>query len=195
MKSISKSLLLYFVGALSLLCSLHLSAEPALSKSLIEQHAQTIEKLEAYIDPYPEFDDKLTNAMAKGKTPMVSLLKTLPTFPKIKSTIKASGFSNVEQFVSVGLRIMGATVSAQMSEMPNGMTADSFIAQMKNQMKAMEQQGIPKEMLEQMKARLTRQLDNIKKMQGMSKYATAADIKFVSENLTWVSQIMDTESK
>lgn len=175
--------------------SFHATAEQALTKPLIQEYAKTMVKLKPLTDVDPIFNEKMATAMSQGKSEMLSLLSTLPTYPKIKATLVNSSFDNVEGVLDIGLRVMGGLVSQQQAMIPGGMTIDTYVAQLKSQISEMEQQGLPPQVLTQMKSSLSQQLKSLEVMQGMTKYASAEDINFVSNNLEWVTAQMDFDDK
>lgn len=188
--------IIYSLAWLSMLVfSLNANAEQSLTKPLIQQYSNTMEKLMPLTDGYSDFDGKMLKAMGQGKSEMLSLISTLPTYPKIKATVVDSGFDNVDDFLDIGLRVMGGLVSQQEAMIPGGMTIDTYVEQLKSQMSLMDQQELPPQVLAQMKSTLSEQLSVFEMMQGMAKHASAEDIKFVESNLEWVTAQMDTDDK
>lgn len=191
---------LFKIGCFILTCSYSILfatnavAEQALSKKLIQQHANAIKQIEPLLDQHPKIEQQLSDAMLQGKPQMKLLLSQLPDYPKIKTMVTSSGFDSVDQFLDVGLRVMAAMFNQQMKNLPNGMTLDNYMTQLNAQVKAMEQQGLPAEMLTKMKTSLAEQMTNFQMMQKMSEHASAADTKFVGDNLQWVSKVMDAKN-
>lgn len=179
----------------TLLFSFSVYAEQALSKALIQQYTQATEQLDKLLEVHPDLEKQLDDLILLDKAERLTLIKSLPVYPKIKSIVTNTGFDDVEEFLDIGLRVMGATVKLEMDQMPNNMTIDSYIEQMKKQLSSMKKEGIAKEMVDQMEATINMQISSMEAIQQISKNASEADIKFVNDNIEWVTQVMESEEE
>jgi hypothetical protein len=165
-------------------------AEQALSKNLIEKYMKSIADIELLAKANPALEEKMDNLMMFDKNSAIDALKSLDIYPKIQSRIKSAGFSGLNEFYDISLRLMGGIFKTQMNKMPDGMTADSFISQMENQIAQMKKQGLPESMLTEMEEQFKQQLKSMKSMQKAAENVSAADVKFVSDNIEWITKAM-----
>jgi hypothetical protein len=88
---------------------------------------------------------------------------------------------------------MSATVNLEMEKMPNNMNITSYIKQMKSQASEMKKEGASKEVINKMEAAINMKIESMKTIEKISKNASKADIKFVNDNLDWVTQVMQSD--
>jgi len=180
--------ILFVLGLLVM--SISVSAEQALSKNLIEKYMKTVADVEVMVKKNPALESQIDDLMMLGKDGAMDAVKSLSIYPKIERSIKSAGFSGFEEFYDIGLRIMGGVFKAQMHQMPEGMTPDSFISQMESQIAQMKKQGMPESMTANMEKQFKEQLKGMKFMQQAAKKASTADVKFVGDNIEWITQVM-----
>ncbi len=179
----------------ALLLSINAFAEQALSKVLIEQYVQLTNKITPLMNANPELDREFDELKTIDKAKIIDKLKSTAIYPEFKAAVIASGFDNVEHYLDISFRIMGAIFNAQMQQLPEGMKLDGYLEQMKEQVEMMKKQGMPQEMISEMESSMTEQLKDMAFMQEAAASASAADIKFVSENLDWIMQILPAEQE
>ncbi|NMP32714.1 hypothetical protein HII17_14220 [Thalassotalea sp. M1531] len=182
---------LYALGLL--LLSTSALAEQALSKVLIEKYMQTVTGIEPIIDANPQLEQAMDNVIKLGKDKAIAKVKSFAVYPQIAQKIESAGFGDFEEFFDIGIRIMGGLFKSQLSQMPNGMTFDDYIAQMEGQVAMMKQQGLPENMVAPMEKQYKEQLDNMRFMQKAAESVSAQDAKFVNDNIEWITQIMGSE--
>jgi len=168
-------------------------AEQALSKKLIEKYMQTITDIELIAKANPALEEQMDDLMMLDKSSAIGAIKSSSAYPKIEQSIKSAGFSSLGEFYDVTFRIMGGMFKTQMNKMPEGMTVDNFISQMENQIAQLKNQGLPESMLTKMEEQFQEQLKSMKFMQRAAKDVSAADVKFVGDNIEWITKIMPSD--
>lgn len=168
-------------------------AEQALSKNLIEKYMQIIGDIELLAEANPALEKKMADLMIFDKNAAIDALQSLDVYPQIEKSIESAGFSGFSELYDIGLRIMGGIFKAQMNKMPEGMTTDNFITQMENQITQMKKQGMPQNMLSGMEEQFKEQLNSMKFMLKAAEDISAADIKFVGDNIEWITNIMPSD--
>ena len=126
---------------------------------------QTIADIELIAKANPALEEQMGDLMMLDKSAAMDALKSSSAYPKIERSIKSAGFSSLDDFYDIAFRIMGGMFKTQMNKMPEGMTADSFITQMENQIAQMKKQGLPENMLTKMEEQFKEQLKSMKFMQ------------------------------
>lgn len=167
-------------------------AEQALSKNLLEKYMQTISDVESLTKANPALEKKMDDLMLLDKAGAMAVIKSLDAYPIIKKSIQSAGFSGFDEFYDIGLRLMGGLFKTQMKQMPEGMTMDGFIMQMESRIVQMKKQGMPGSMLTTMEEQLKEQLKSMKFMQKAATNVSAADIKFVGNNIEWITKVMSS---
>jgi hypothetical protein len=168
-------------------------AAQALSKPIIQQYSQATSQLAKLLDSHPDIQKQLSDLMILNKKEKLALIQSLPIYPKVTSIVTGTGFNDVEEFLDTGLRIMSATVNLEMEKMPNNMNITSYIKQMKSQASEMKKEGASKEVINKMESAINMKIESMKTIEKISKNASKADIKFVNDNLDWVTQVMQSD--
>ena len=177
------------------LLSISAYAEQALSKALIEQYVKSTDMITPIMKANPELDKQLDEIMLLDKSEIINKLKSMDVYAKVKSAVTAAGFDDVEQYLETSFRIMGAIFNSQMQQLPDGMTFDSYLEQMQQQIAMMKSQGMPKEVIAQMEKGITEQLKNMEFMKKVADKASKADVDFVTQHLEWIMEILPAEDE
>ncbi len=175
------------------LLSINAYAEQALSKALIEQYVKSTDMITPIMKAHPELDKQFDEVMLLDKSEIINKLKSMDVYAKVKSAVTSVGFDDVEQYLDTSFRIMGAIFNSQMQQLPEGMTLDSYLDQMQQQITMMKSQGMPAEMISQMEKGITEQLKNMEFMKKAAANASKADVEFVTQHLEWIIKILPEE--
>ena len=189
-----KKLILVFIILLQ--PSLAFANQP-LSKSLITSFYAASDKLDGLEGKYPKEFRRLDEFSMSEKTAMISYLKSSNAYSDVKSVLSSEGFSNLDEFFDVTFRLMGGMYMVQMKKMPKG--SQNYLGGMEKMMqdniKMMQKNGMPEDMIAGMKAELQSMKQQNSEMQKAAKVASKADIKFVENNFEWIMSITPDEEE
>ncbi|WP_199611014.1 hypothetical protein [Flocculibacter collagenilyticus] len=180
-------------GLCILLFSISVHADQALSKSLIKKYVASTEEVDMLAEKYPVVNQQLEDLMTLDKKEVITSMKSSGAYSKIQSAIASYGFNDVEAYLDIGYRIMGAVYKSQLQQMPDSASLDTYVEQMRQQIDAMKERGMPKEALAEMEASIEEQLSSMEFMKKAAASASEEDVKFVNENMAWIMSVMPAE--
>ena len=161
------------------------SSQP-LSRKLVDSFFITAEKMDIMEQNHPEIMKRADKFKPSEDKKLINYLKSSRAYPEIKSILATSKFKNLKEFFTVSERIIGSMFTIQMKKMPDGMSLDGVEKAFESSINMMEKNGAPADTIKNMKKDLAQQkLDNAR-MKSAMKRATAADKKFVTDNMQWL---------
>ncbi|GLX77115.1 hypothetical protein tinsulaeT_04550 [Thalassotalea insulae] len=175
--------------------SINAYAQQALTKELIEQYIKSTDLITPIMAANPALDKQLDDMMMLDAAEIINKLKSTGVYSKVESVVTSAGFDDVEQYLDTSFRIMGAIFNSQLQQLPEGMTLDSYLEQMKGQIKMMKAQGMPQNVISEMEKSISEQLKNMEFMKKAAANVSEDDVKFVSEHLDWLMQLLPSEDE
>lgn len=167
-------------------------AEKVLTKELIMSFQKISEQWKVLEVNYPELSS-LEDSDLNQPDKIVAQLKNSEAYPKIKSMLAQHGFSNVEEYYDVAMRVMGGLMNYQMKSMPQGVDIASMAQMLKENIVQMKASNAPSAMVDEMQKQLMEMEKNMQKMNEAMKSTTAADKQFFNENAQWVMSVMGNQ--
>ncbi len=163
-----------------------------LSKEVITSFYSASDQLDKLEIKYPKEFQRMDDFSLLQQTEIINFVKSSKSYPDIRSVMSKNGFSGIEEYVDVSVRLMGSMYKVQMQKMPEEsrqqlkMMGQSF----DDSIKMMKQNGMPESMIAGMKAQLEDMKKQQTEMKKAAKLASPADVKFVSDNFDWVMKMM-----
>lgn len=167
-------------------------AEKVLTKELIMSFQHMSEQWEALEVNYPELSS-LEDFDLYQPDKIIAQLKHSKAYPKIKSMLDKHGFSNVDEYYDVAMRVMGGLMNYQMQNMPQGIDIDSMMQMLKQNIAQMKASNAPSSMVDEMKQQLADMEKNMTKMKAAMKNTSTADKQFFNDNAKWVMSVLDEQ--
>ncbi len=180
-----------FLAVTLMIFSAFSQAKQALTKELIISFGQMSEQWKTLDAEYPELSVSFDDIDLSQPEKVIAQLKNSKAYPKIKSILEKSDFATIEEYYDVAMRVMGGMMGYQMQSMPEGMNVDSTVQMLKQSIVQMKASNAPGSMVDEMEKQLVDMEKNMKSMKKAMENTSAADIKFISDNASWVMSVLE----
>lgn len=164
-------------------------AEKVLTRELITSFQKISEQWEALEVNFPELSS-LEDSDLNQPDKIIAQLKNSKAYPQIQSLLAQYGFSNIEEYYDVAMRVMGGLMNHQMKSMPQGVDIESMAQMLKQNIAQMKASNAPNGMVVELEKQLMDMEKNMQKMKEAMQSATAADKQFFAENAEWVMSVL-----
>jgi hypothetical protein len=173
-----------------LLMSFIANAEQALSKDLILKYFNVTDQLEILELDNSSMLEEISDVMLLDRKEALRIVKSLDKYPQIKSITDSAGFTNFENFLDIGYRVIGSMYAVQLKKNPELMNIQNFTAVIESQIESMKKRNMPKEVIEEMEREVASQKNAIESMSKAAKDASSVDITFIDNNFEWLMGIL-----
>ncbi|WP_085298840.1 hypothetical protein [Cognaticolwellia mytili] len=166
------------------------SAEQALSKDLILKYFSVTDQLEILDLDNSSMLEEISDVMLLDREEAIRIVESLDEYPQIKSITDSAGFTNFENFLDIGYRVIGSMYAVQLKQNPELMQIQNFTAAIESQIDSMKKRNMPKEVIDEMEREVASQKNAIESMSKAAKDASSVDITYVENNFEWLMSIL-----
>ena len=144
-------------------------AQQPLNKKKIESFVEVINKLDSLESKYPAVFQRVDSFSFSEDDKAMNYLKSSAAYPDVKKALSASGFNDLTEFSQLSKRIGGGMIAVQMEKMPEGVDMGMMLG---SGIDVMVKNGLPPEMIAEMKQKMQQQKSDMQELQVAAKNAS-----------------------
>lgn len=144
----------YLLMVIMLVSPILWAADKPLSKRVVTSLYSLTEKMEVLEVTYLKVFAESEKFGIKDENKAIQFISTSKAYPEVKKLLSDSGFSSLEEFYDISLRLMGGLFSVRMEKMPAGMNMKSMLRSLEQSIATMKKQNMPESLIASMEVSL-----------------------------------------
>ncbi len=185
----------YLLMVILLVSPMLWAADKPLNKAVVTSLYSLTEKMEVLEAKYPKVFTESEKFGITDQNKAIQFISSSKAYPEVKKLLSDSGFSSLEEFYDVSIRLMGGLFSVRMEKMPTGTNMKSMLQSLEQSIETMKKQNMPESLIASMEVSLKKNIARMQEMMIAAEKASAADKKFVSKNMDWIMAMVPDESQ